>query len=316
MFKPYSNMDKNNQTAGKTAIQKFDYEGSPISFAKGESVMVNATQMAKKFGKLAKDWLRTQQSKEFLNTLSAVRQISLTDLVVINQGGSKQQGTWMHEDVAIEFARWLSPKFAIWCNDRIKELAKGGYVAAKADESPELVMARALKLADDTIRRQQAEIGEREATIESQQGLIHHQDEVISDQNEQIRRLVPLANYARTAIENGTATYTMTDTAAFLGFARVADFLDWCVSQGILYRLNGRWMPTPDYLGLGYFTTRVYRRVVSATHMEEYYYTVVTEAGRMMLFDRHDAWTTPPPPRRLRQADTVPATVIEEGGAL
>lgn len=31
----------------------------------------------------------------------------------------------MHEDVAIEFARWLSPLFSIWCNDRIKELITG-----------------------------------------------------------------------------------------------------------------------------------------------------------------------------------------------
>lgn len=32
----------------------------------------------------------------------------------------------MHEDVALEFARWLSPAFAIWCNDRIKELLLTG----------------------------------------------------------------------------------------------------------------------------------------------------------------------------------------------
>ena len=32
----------------------------------------------------------------------------------------------MHEDVALEFARWLSPAFAIWCNDRIKELLTKG----------------------------------------------------------------------------------------------------------------------------------------------------------------------------------------------
>lgn len=37
----------------------------------------------------------------------------------------------MHEDVAIEFARWLSPAFAIWCNDRIKELMKYGITATE-----------------------------------------------------------------------------------------------------------------------------------------------------------------------------------------
>ena len=99
--------------------------------------MVNATEMAKPFGKTTKDWLRTKQSKEFIDTLSTVRQISLTGLVVIRQGGNGEQGTWMHEDVALEFARWLSPVFAIWCNDRCKELLLTGTVSIPRDTNPE-----------------------------------------------------------------------------------------------------------------------------------------------------------------------------------
>lgn len=51
------------------------------------------------------------------------------DLVLVVKGGivnEVEQGTWFHEDVALEFARWLSPHFAIWCNDRIKELLTTG----------------------------------------------------------------------------------------------------------------------------------------------------------------------------------------------
>lgn len=61
--------------------QIFQYNGSPITFQKGDSVMVNATEMAKPFGKLAKDWLSNKSTKEFLSTLSAVRTIPLTGLV-------------------------------------------------------------------------------------------------------------------------------------------------------------------------------------------------------------------------------------------
>lgn len=102
----------------------FQYNGSPITFLLGEATMVNATEMAKPFGKFVKDWLKTASTKAFLNELSAVRNIVLTDLVKVKQGGNDRsaQGTWLHEDVALEFARWLSPSFAIWCNDRIKEL--------------------------------------------------------------------------------------------------------------------------------------------------------------------------------------------------
>ena len=88
--------------------QIFQYNGSPITFQKGDSVMINATEMAKPFGKLAKDWLSNKSTKEFLSTLSAVRTIPLTDLVEIKQGGNGEQGTWMHEDVALEFLSTLS----------------------------------------------------------------------------------------------------------------------------------------------------------------------------------------------------------------
>lgn len=111
-------------------MKVFNYNNTPITFdtAAATGTMINATEMAKPFGKTTKDWLRTQQSKDFISSLSAVRQICPTGLVQIIQGGNDKnaQGTWMHEDVALEFARWLSPAFAIWCNDRIKELLLNG----------------------------------------------------------------------------------------------------------------------------------------------------------------------------------------------
>lgn len=131
--------------------QIFQYNGSPITFQKGDSVMVNATEMAKPFGKLAKDWLSNKSTKEFLSTLSAVGIIPLTGLVEIKQGGNGEQGTWMHEDVAMEFARWLSPAFAIWCNDRIKELLQYGMTATQPTleqmiNNPDLVISLATQL--------------------------------------------------------------------------------------------------------------------------------------------------------------------------
>ena len=104
------------------ALATFSYKGSKITFSTESGLKINATQMAKPFMKQPKDWLRLQSAQEFIATLSAVRQICLTELVLKKQGGNGEQGTWMHEDVALEFARWLSPAFAIWCNDRIKEL--------------------------------------------------------------------------------------------------------------------------------------------------------------------------------------------------
>lgn len=148
-------------------IQIFNYNGNGVTFRKGDSVMVNATEMAKPFGKLAKDWLSNKSTNEFINTLSAVRGIVLTDLVVVKQGGNGEQGTWMHEDVALEFARWLSPAFAIWCNDRIKELMQVGFTATPATleamlANPDLVIGMATQL-----KQLRAENEEKQRKIEA-----------------------------------------------------------------------------------------------------------------------------------------------------
>jgi hypothetical protein len=123
----------------------FNYNGASVEFRLTENVMLNATQMARPFGKRPKEWLRLLSTKEFLFALQQSKGLicpldsKATEInstyhsyyggLVIGQHGGANPGTWMHEDVAIEFARWLNPKFAIWCNDRIKEILRNGNMA-------------------------------------------------------------------------------------------------------------------------------------------------------------------------------------------
>ena len=150
-----------------STITTYSYEGTPIAFERGAGVMINATQMAKRFGKTPKDWLRNQQSEEFISTLSAVRQICPTDLIKQRQGGDPQkQGTWMHEDVAMEFARWLSPAFAIWTNDRIKELLQDGVTTVATDDQ---TIAKAMAILQSRLEEAKRETARlRESELEAQ----------------------------------------------------------------------------------------------------------------------------------------------------
>ena len=122
----------NGQNPNATSVQSvsYSYEGNAIKFFVNGKIMVCATEMAKPFGKKPVDWLRFQQSQEFIDELSKVRNHTLADLVIVRKGGSNP-GTWFHEDVAIEFARWLSPRFGIWCNDRVKEVLQGRLLNAQ-----------------------------------------------------------------------------------------------------------------------------------------------------------------------------------------
>lgn len=105
------------------------YEGFPITFEnKDGKMMVNATQMAKAFGgKTISHWLSNNQTTELIACKSADSGIPTSELIVVVKGGEPSlQGTWLHEDLALPFAQWLSPKFYIWCNDHIKELLTTG----------------------------------------------------------------------------------------------------------------------------------------------------------------------------------------------
>lgn len=115
------------------ALQVFSYKGSSVTFSNENGMWVNATEMAKPFDKFPYDWLQLQSSKDFLSALVSIRGLNYENRGINYEESSqfiktvegRNGGTWFHEDVAIEFARWLSPAFAIWCNDRIKEILTG-----------------------------------------------------------------------------------------------------------------------------------------------------------------------------------------------
>lgn len=138
--------------------QIFQYNGSSITFQKGDNVMVNATEMAKPFNKRPNDFLILKSTNELTNSLSAKTGIPVTGLVIVNQGGNNQ-GTWMHEDLALVFAQWLSPDFYLWCNDRIKELLHYGMTATQPTleqmiNNPDLVISLATQLKSEREEKQ------------------------------------------------------------------------------------------------------------------------------------------------------------------
>jgi hypothetical protein len=95
----------------------FNYNNSnPVSISNG---MVNATEMAKAFGKKPKDYLKTKSAKEYLFFLNQAPSINYA-LHVVN--GGSYQGTWMCYELALDFAKWLSLEFHHWLYLRLKEL--------------------------------------------------------------------------------------------------------------------------------------------------------------------------------------------------
>lgn len=92
---------------------------------------VNATAMCKAAGKQLKHYNENQMTKEFVKVLSSEVGIPTTELVQSVQGGNPAlQGTWVHPQVAINLAQWLSPIFAVrvtkWVFDWMSGKVTGG----------------------------------------------------------------------------------------------------------------------------------------------------------------------------------------------
>lgn len=72
-----------------TEIQIFNYNDTPVSFLPDDSaVLVNATEMAKPFGKQPYDWLKTAQAGELIEAIAETKNIGSADLVRTGKGGN------------------------------------------------------------------------------------------------------------------------------------------------------------------------------------------------------------------------------------
>ena len=118
-------------------ITKFDYEGQQVTFEFADgNRMINATEMAKPFGKLVGNFLRLKETKEYIALLEerySDVNIGREVLRVVKGGDASEglQGTWMDELLALKFASWLSPRFELWVYDRIQELLATGETRLK-----------------------------------------------------------------------------------------------------------------------------------------------------------------------------------------
>ena len=115
------------------SIQTFSFNQFSVSFQ--ENGYLNATAIAEQYDKRVGNYLRNERTQEYITALNERlfnpetrnRATAENQLVIIKKGGNdkKSQGTWLHPKLAVDFARWLNPKFAVWCDEQIEALLNG-----------------------------------------------------------------------------------------------------------------------------------------------------------------------------------------------
>jgi len=113
--------DANGQ---QVALIPHDYQGQVIT-QRSRDGYINATAMCRAVGK---EWSRYKENKSTKDFFSALAlDLGLTEaqlaLTVLGTpgGDARNQGTWVHPQVAVHLAQWLSPEFAVkvsrWVTD-------------------------------------------------------------------------------------------------------------------------------------------------------------------------------------------------------
>lgn len=121
-------------------ILEYEFNNQIVEFdISGSDVMVNATEMAKVYGKEAYDFLRQEGTKRYIEELKTAIPAFRTegesvlsariddysdDFFVRTDRGRGVDGgvTWMHRMIALKFAAWLDPKFEVWVFHTIDKL--------------------------------------------------------------------------------------------------------------------------------------------------------------------------------------------------
>lgn len=247
----------------------FNYNGNDITFQIGNGdVMVNATEMAKHFGKRPIDFLQNQQTQDYISEYSKVRKSTLADIVQVTKGGNNP-GTWMHEDLALEFSRWLSPAFSLWCNDRIKELLKHGMTATPSTIEQMLDNPDALILTLQKLKEERAE--KERLQLQNQK------------QHEQLQVSAPKVEYYNEVLTS-VSTYATTLIAKELGMSAMA--LNRKLNDlKVQYKQNEVWVLYSKYQNLGYTKTTTTTFTDSQGVTRTSLLTVWTEKGRFMIHE-------------------------------
>ena len=109
-----------------TEIQEYKFGNNFIVPIRSDG-MINATALCKAGGKRIEHYKENLQTKAYIEELSSVTGIPVTELFNPIIGG-KYPGTWVHRKVGYHLAQWISPKFAVKVSSILDELFITGNV--------------------------------------------------------------------------------------------------------------------------------------------------------------------------------------------
>ena len=112
-----------------------EYKLTPLEVGDGYTIehreedgFINVTNLCKAGDKQFKAWNRLDKTKAFLQVLSSSVLIHTDELIKYNTGSNHERATWVHPQVAINIAQWISPTFDVKVSGWVYEVMMTGKV--------------------------------------------------------------------------------------------------------------------------------------------------------------------------------------------
>lgn len=249
----------------------FSYNGNDVLFDTRDDVMVNATQLAKIYGKRPNDYLSLPATNQLINAITRKYGISENQLVISKVGSSHNGGgTWMHRLIVVDFCQWLDIDLKLWCTEKLDELMRYGMTATQPTleqmiDNPDLVIHLATQL-----KQEREERAKLEAQTEQQQATI-------KIQTEEIKQAAPKVNYYDNHLQS-VNTLTSIQVAKQIGMD--AEKLHRKMKEiGILYKQSGQWLLYSPFSTWGLHATRTQTYTRNDGSIGTSVYTVWTTKG-------------------------------------
>lgn len=174
-------------------------------------------------------------------------------------------------EVLMQSRKPIAKEFKKGVKEILKTIRKtGGYLAAKQDDTPEEIMARALTIAQATLAKREERLKQLEAQAEQQQVTIEIQ-------TEEIKKSAPKVSYYDNHLQS-VNTQTSTQAAKQIGMD--AEKLHKKLKEiGIIYRQSGQWILHAPYSTWGMHSTRTQTYTRSDGSTGTSVYTVWTTKG-------------------------------------
>lgn len=185
-----------------------------------------------------------------------------SNTTIINESGMYSLVFGSRLRTAKEFKRWVT-------SDVLPSIRKtGGYIATTQEDTPELIMARALQVA--------------QATINKHQQMLEQANERIALQDTQLKLQAPKVKYVDDVLQS-VNTYTSTQMAKELGLRGAEQMHKILKEKGIMFKQSGQWLLTARYCEYGYTKPRTYQFTRSDGSSCTNTTTAWTEMGRAFL---------------------------------